>query len=128
MAEAPEVPLSERIETFQSSFELDLQPQWGLQRPDGGWDPALGQAWGARHRPDWHQRGLIIVPRGGGLQRLRLGHLRLGSMDGLEPCNAATHLYLQHNLLSEIESLEFFARLQFLVLSHNKLTHVTGIS
>lgn len=63
-----------------------------------------------------------------GLQRLRLGHLRLGSMDGLEPCNAATHLYLQHNLLSEIESLEFFARLQFLVLSHNKLTHVTGIS
>jgi alpha-mannosidase len=64
--------LSERIETFQSSFELDLQPQWGLQRPDGGWDPALGQAWGARHRPDWHQRGLIIVPRGGGLQLLRL--------------------------------------------------------
>jgi hypothetical protein len=63
-----------------------------------------------------------------GLQRLRLGHLRLGSMDGLEPCNAATHLYLQHNLLSEIESLDIFARLQFLVLSHNRLTQVTGVS
>uniref|UniRef100_A0A7S3S637 Uncharacterized protein n=1 Tax=Strombidinopsis acuminata TaxID=141414 RepID=A0A7S3S637_9SPIT len=62
------------------------------------------------------------------LNRLRLGHLQLGSMDGLDPCNAATHLYLQHNLITEIESLEFFSQLQFLVLSHNKLTEVSGIS
>ncbi|MEB3306791.1 MAG: glycoside hydrolase family 38 C-terminal domain-containing protein [Cyanobacteriota bacterium] len=72
MPEAPEVPLPERIETFQSSFALDLQPRWLLQRPDGSWDPALGQAWGVRHRPDWHRRGLIIVPRGGREQWLRL--------------------------------------------------------
>ncbi|MGB5136723.1 MAG: alpha-mannosidase, partial [Prochlorococcaceae cyanobacterium] len=27
--------------------------------------PALEHPWGARHRPDWHARGLVIWPRGG---------------------------------------------------------------
>ena len=43
-----------------------------------------------------------------GLRRLRLGHLNLGSMEGLDPCNAATHIYLQHNRVREIEGLDFF--------------------
>jgi len=63
-----------------------------------------------------------------GLKRLRLGHLRLGAMDGLDPCNGATHIYLQHNLISELDGLDFFTSLQFLVLSHNNLTEVAGVS
>eukprot|EP00320_Phaeocystis_rex_P013693 CAMPEP_0119096708 /NCGR_PEP_ID=MMETSP1178-20130426/173702_1 /TAXON_ID=33656 /ORGANISM="unid sp, Strain CCMP2000" /LENGTH=65 /DNA_ID=CAMNT_0007080609 /DNA_START=14 /DNA_END=208 /DNA_ORIENTATION=- len=38
-----------------------------------------------------------------GLTRLRLDRLRIKSMDGLELCNGATHVYLQHNLLCKIE-------------------------
>jgi len=64
--------LSERIETFQSSFWLDLQPLWRLQRPVGPAASALADPWGARHRPDWARRRLIIWPRGGGVCALRL--------------------------------------------------------
>ena len=63
-----------------------------------------------------------------GLRRLRLGHLNLGSMEGLDPCNAATHIYLQHNRVREIEGLDFFHALQFLVLSHNRLEWVSGVA
>ena len=49
------------IETFSPRLELDLLPL--LRRPDG--QPALGDPWGRRHRPDWHARGLVIWPRGG---------------------------------------------------------------
>ena len=63
-----------------------------------------------------------------GLRRLRLGHLNLGSMEGLDPCNAATHIYLQHNRVREIEGLDFFDALQFLVLSHNRLEWVSGVA
>ena len=72
MATPPAVPLSVRIETFQSSLRLDLQPLWQGIRPDGSWDLALAHPWGQHHRPDWHQRGLIIWPRGGGSCVLRL--------------------------------------------------------
>lgn len=53
---------------------LDLQPLWQPQppRPDGA--SALETPWGRLHRPDWAERGLIIWPRGGQLQRL---HWRL---------------------------------------------------
>ncbi|TVS04990.1 MAG: alpha-mannosidase [Cyanobium sp. PLM2.Bin73] len=33
---------------------------------------ALDHPWGARHRPDWHARGLVIWPRGGQWCQLRL--------------------------------------------------------
>ena len=64
MASPPAVPLSVRIETFQSSLRLDLQSLWQGLRPH--------RAWGERHRPDWHRRGLLIWPRGGVVQQLRL--------------------------------------------------------
>ncbi|MBM5801616.1 MAG: alpha-mannosidase, partial [Cyanobacteria bacterium K_DeepCast_35m_m2_023] len=66
------VPQPVRIETFQSSFRLDLQPLWQRSNAAGDWHQALGDPWGERCRPDWHQRGLIIWPRGGGWLRLRL--------------------------------------------------------
>ncbi len=50
------------IETFSPRLELDLLPL--LLGPDG--QPGLGNPWGRRHRPDWHARGLLIWPRGGG--------------------------------------------------------------
>jgi alpha-mannosidase len=58
------VPLSVRIETFQSSLRLDLRPLWQGRQPDGDW--------GKRHRPDWDRRGLLIWPRGGVVQRWQL--------------------------------------------------------
>ncbi|MFZ9849618.1 MAG: alpha-mannosidase, partial [Vulcanococcus sp.] len=60
------------IETFQAQTHLDLLPLW--LTPDAGGDlqPALADPWGARHRPDWHARGLLIWPRGGRWRRLRL--------------------------------------------------------
>ncbi len=84
----------ERIETFPSCCAgqswLDLQPLWRLGTAatgpaaawtiPGGPDPAprsdavraLEHPWGARHRPDWAARGLIIWPRGGVWRRLLL--------------------------------------------------------
>merc|ERR1719502_2426586 len=35
---------------------------------------------------------------------------------------------LQHNLLTTIDGLEFFAQLKYLVVSHNSLTEVSGVS
>lgn len=61
-------------------------------------------------------------------QRLRLDRLRLDSMDGLDVCNAATHLHLQHNLIREIDGLDFFDRLQYLVVAHNQLTKLEGVA
>lgn len=56
------------IETFSPRLELDLLPL--LLGPDG--QPGLGNPWGRRHRPDWHARGLLIWPRGGGLAQPHL--------------------------------------------------------
>ncbi|KAL1529651.1 hypothetical protein AB1Y20_000592 [Prymnesium parvum] len=61
------------------------------------------------------------------IQRLRLDRLRLGSMEGLDVCNAATHLHLQHNLITTIEGLDFFDRLQYLVVAHNHLAQLEGL-
>jgi alpha-mannosidase len=60
------------IETFQAQTRLDLLPLWQLEGPHGGSSKALSDPWGAAHRPDWHARGLLIWPRGGRWQRLRL--------------------------------------------------------
>ena len=60
------------IETFQAQTRLDLLPLWSIEAPDGTAMQALSDPWGARHRPDWHARGLLIWPRGGCWQRLRL--------------------------------------------------------
>jgi alpha-mannosidase len=43
----------------------DLLPLWQCEQPHGAADSALAHPWGARHRPDWHRRGLVIWPRGG---------------------------------------------------------------
>ncbi|MFO8238539.1 MAG: glycoside hydrolase family 38 C-terminal domain-containing protein, partial [Prochlorococcaceae cyanobacterium] len=51
---------------------LELQPLWRRDGPDGGVVAALDHPWGARHRPDWQARGLVIWPRGGQWCRLRL--------------------------------------------------------
>ncbi len=51
---------------------LDLQPLWQGLQPGGGSGPALDEAWGRRHRPDWAARGLIIWPRGGQWRQLQL--------------------------------------------------------
>ncbi len=48
----------------------DLLPLWQCEQPHGGAGAALTHPWGARHRPDWHQRGLVIWPRGGQWRRL----------------------------------------------------------
>jgi alpha-mannosidase len=68
MTSSLDKPLQGWIETFAPLRELDLMPL--LQGPDGS--PALNNPWGANHRPDWHQRGLLIWPRGG--QRLLLNY------------------------------------------------------
>ncbi|WP_254979592.1 glycoside hydrolase family 38 C-terminal domain-containing protein [Cyanobium sp. ATX 6A2] len=51
---------------------LELQPLWRRADPDGHAVVALEHPWGARHRPDWRARGLVIWPRGGQWCRLRL--------------------------------------------------------
>ena len=65
-----------RIETFQSRSgppePLDLQPLWRCEGPDGAPIAALSHPWGARQRPDWAARGLVIWPRGGLWRRLWL--------------------------------------------------------
>jgi alpha-mannosidase len=50
----------------------DLQPLWTCVDADGGAIRALTHPWGARHRPDWHARGLVIWPRGGQWRELGL--------------------------------------------------------
>ncbi|MEX1316556.1 MAG: glycoside hydrolase family 38 C-terminal domain-containing protein [Synechococcaceae cyanobacterium] len=58
--------------TRPEGSRLDLQPLWRRDDPDGRSIPALDHPWGARHRPDWQARGLVIWPRGGQWCRLRL--------------------------------------------------------
>jgi len=60
------------IETIQSRSRLDLQPLWLRRGPDGAELAALQHPWGARSRPDWAARGLVIWPRGGQWCQLRL--------------------------------------------------------
>merc|ERR1719271_1605959 len=48
-------------------------------------------------------------------------------MDGLDVCNGATHLLLQHNRLACVDGLDFFDKLQYLVVSHNRLTRLDNI-
>ncbi len=77
MPEAPAPGQSPRIETFQSRSQpsrsrWDLQPLWRWPLAEGGQGPALDDPWGARHRPDWQVRGLLIWPRGGQWRRLKL--------------------------------------------------------
>ncbi len=50
----------------------DLQPLWHCRHPAGHLAPALRHPWGERHRPDWSARGLVIWPRGGLWNDLRL--------------------------------------------------------
>ena len=69
-----------------------------------------------------------IAQRVLGLTRLRLDRLRLDSMDGLDVCNGATHVMLQHNMLRQIEDLTFFNKLQYLVVSHNQLETLSGLT
>jgi len=79
MTEAPGPGLSHQFETFGPLQEpsapdgpWDLQPLWCCLGVDGAPISALEHPWGARHRPDWHARGLVIWPRGGQWRDLRL--------------------------------------------------------
>ena len=65
MPEAQDPGQPHRIETFQSRSSWDLQPLWRCLQADGELASALTHPWGACHRPDWYQRGLVIWPRGG---------------------------------------------------------------
>ena len=88
-------------------------------------------------RARWSGSMLRIFGDGGGeamadsllsLTRLRLDRLELGSMDGLDVCNGAQHVYLQHNRISRIEGLEFFSDLRFLVLGANEIEAIEGLA
>ncbi len=68
MAAGPDQLLQGWIETFSAEREMDLLPH--LRRQDG--QLGLHHPWGARHRPDWEARGLLIWPRGG--QTVTLSH------------------------------------------------------
>ena len=72
MPEGPDSAVRSWIETFQAQTRLDLRPLWRQPSPAGGEGLALRDPWGARHRPEWHQRGLVIWPRGGRWLHLRL--------------------------------------------------------
>ncbi len=96
MPEAPAAGQSHQFATFAAGgperSRLDLQPLWhrtatatstdaatdaaapadALADAGAAAAPALEHPWGARHRPDWHARGLVIWPRGGQDCRLRL--------------------------------------------------------
>ena len=72
MPEGPEHAVRSWIETFQGQSRLDLRSLWCCLTPDGEQHLAVLDPWGARHRPDWHARGLLIWPRGGRWLRLRL--------------------------------------------------------
>ena len=69
---------SEWIETFRSRSRRDLRAGW---RRSGAAQAGffLDESWGAKHRPDWAKRGLLIWPRG--RQWLRLEQ-RLSWPDG----------------------------------------------
>ena len=72
MPEASEGGVRSWIETFQTQTRLDLRPLWRLPQPDGDSGFAMDDPWGARFRPDWHARGLVIWPRGGRWLELQL--------------------------------------------------------
>ena len=72
MPEASEGDVRSWIETFQTQTRLDLRPLWRLPPLDGDSGFALDDPWGARFRPDWHARGLVIWPRGGRWLELQL--------------------------------------------------------
>ena len=94
----PEGP-GARIETFHSrsggGAPLDLQPLWRCAGPDGTPIAALDHPWGARHRPDWCARGLVIWPRGGQWRRLELRLERPGGWAPLGPEQARARLVLR---------------------------------
>ena len=52
------------IETFRRRSSLDLLPGWH-RCGDHARRSVLAESWGAIHRPDWAERGLLIWPRGG---------------------------------------------------------------
>ena len=72
MPKGPDSAVRSWIETFQAQSRLELHPLWQAQKPDGNWDLAEKDPWAARHRPDWHARGLLSWPRGGRHLHLRL--------------------------------------------------------
>jgi alpha-mannosidase len=72
MPEGPDGAVRSWIEMFQGQSRLDLRPLWHRATPAGAGDLALLDPWGARHRPDWHARGLVIWPRGGRWLELEL--------------------------------------------------------
>jgi alpha-mannosidase len=88
-----------RIETIQSRSAgrppLDLQPLWRCAGPDGATLAALDHPWGARHRPDWQARGLVIWPRGGQWRELRLRLQRPADWAHLGPASARARLVLR---------------------------------
>jgi len=94
----PEGPEA-RIEMFQSRSAgpspLDLQPLWRCKGAEGLPVAALEHPWGARHRPDWHARGLIIWPRGGQWRVLRLALARPAAWSQLTPAAARARLVLR---------------------------------
>ncbi|MCU0528307.1 MAG: alpha-mannosidase [Cyanobium sp. Prado107] len=79
MPEASATGPSHQFETFDpegpAGSRIDLQPLWCCADAQGVPGPALEHPWGARHRPDWHARGLVIWPRGGQWRSLTLSLL-----------------------------------------------------
>jgi len=61
------------------------------------------------------------------LARLRLDRQNIADMDGLECCDAATHIYLQHNDISRIDGLQYLKALCFISLDHNRIEQVEGL-
>jgi alpha-mannosidase len=94
----PEGP-GARIETFPirsgGIAPLDLQPLWRCEGPEAGSVAAVAHPWGAHHRPDWHQRGLVIWPRGGQWRRLQLRLERPEGWGQLGPSQARARLVLR---------------------------------
>ena len=74
---------------------LDLQPQWCWASPEGARREALADPWGARHRPDWAARGLILWPRGGVERTLHLRSLCPEPWRALGPAVASARLVLR---------------------------------
>lgn len=66
-------------------------------------------------------------------QLLKLTHVYLdreniGEIDNLaEYLGDVTHLYLQNNLIKQIENLEFINKLKFLCLSHNQIKTIENL-
>ncbi|MFZ9826104.1 MAG: alpha-mannosidase [Vulcanococcus sp.] len=65
MSEAPEGAVRSWIETFRAQTRWDLLRLWRTQSSGAESVLAVEDPWGERHRPDWHQRGLLSWPRGG---------------------------------------------------------------